>query len=222
MHKSFATLHGPLPAPVVEDSLLDDAWRTLHPEQPNPTMEVKQLAKAALRVATEARQQQFEDFHAHMSCAMDARFRGARAALRSALARQDANLFWALFWHNVEGSISDFTAHTHDCNASRHMGRGSICVKSVLQQPLFADHMGGNCEKPLPSWLIELTSNKNRSKHLANCLCTLHKGRTHETKLPRLLRDIGTATTNMRKFLQAVIGDPGVLTEGFWLQPPPA
>ena len=54
MRKSFATLHGPPPAPVAEDSLLEDAWRTLHPEQPNPTMEVKQLAKAALRVATEA------------------------------------------------------------------------------------------------------------------------------------------------------------------------
>ena len=110
----------------------------LHPEQPHPTLEVKQIAKAAFRLATEARQQRFEDNHAHMSSAMDAHFRGARSALRSALAKQDAKLFWRLFWHNVEGSITDFTAHAHDCSVSRHLGRGSIRVKSELQQPLFS------------------------------------------------------------------------------------
>ena len=60
---------------------------------------------------------------------------------------------------------------------------------------------------------MELTSHRNRTKHLANCLRTLHRGRTPEPKLPRLLRDIGAATTNMHKFLQALAADPGVLTE---------
>ena len=65
----------------------------------------------------------------------------------------------------------------------------------------------------MPSWLLELASHRNRSKHLANCLRTLHKGHTPEQKLRRLLRDIGTATTNMLKFVQALASDPGVLTE---------
>ena len=82
-----------------------------------------------------------------------------------------------------------------------------------MQQPFFATHLDGNCERPLPSWLMELCSHRNRTKHLANCLRTLHRGRTPEQKLPRLLRDIGAAKTNMHKFLQALAADPGVLTE---------
>ena len=60
---------------------------------------------------------------------------------------------------------------------------------------------------------MELTSHRNHTQHLPNCLRTLNWGRTPEPKLPRLLRDIGAATTNMRKFLQALAADPGVLTE---------
>ena len=60
---------------------------------------------------------------------------------------------------------------------------------------------------------MELIGHRNRAKHLANCLRTLCKGRTPAPKRPRLLHDIGAATTNLRKFLLAASADPGVLTE---------
>ena len=116
-----------------------------------PTGELKHIAKQAFRLASEGRQQRFENCHSHLAGAMDAHFRGARSALRTALARQDSNLFWKLFWHNVEESIFQFTSHVHDCSEHHFLGRGNIRVRKEQQHPRFANHLDGNCERPLPS-----------------------------------------------------------------------
>ena len=150
MHRSFNALHGPPPEAVAEADLLHDEWKQVNPDHGKATGELKQIAKQAFKLASEARQQIFEDCHAHLAGAMDAHFRGARAALRTALAKQDGNLFWKLFWHSVESSVAQFTSHSQDGNEHRHLGRGSVRVRSEMQQPLFASHLKGNCERPLP------------------------------------------------------------------------